>query len=198
VTVTLPTGGRGEVAARIATAPGGWSLVVSPLGKETQEASAFLAQLGIHLDGPMKQMSIRTPNDVISASQAATDSVLVLDGFAAFQEADWRKLDAFRSRLHRAAPAVMVMSAPQLQLLVANAPNFWSWIGASFWSLTDDSVLTPEQREARLTTLRQRHELSDEEILIRVQQGTLPPDPDFAEWVVLLGKGDLLSPPEAK
>jgi len=34
--------------------------------------------------------------------------------------------------------------------------------------------------------------MSDAEVLLRAEAGTLEADPVFSEWLVLLGKGDLL------
>ena len=44
----------------------------------------------------------------------------------------------------------------------------------------------------RLESLRQWSGMTDEEVITRAEQGTLPGDPPYAEWLVLLGRGDLL------
>ena len=74
--------------------------------------------------------------------------------------------------------------------LAAEAPNFWSWVGPRVWNL--DPLAGQLDREARLASLREGTGLSDAEMLLRVEAGALKLDPVIAEWLVLLGKGDLL------
>lgn len=47
-------------------------------------------------------------------------------------------------------------------------------------------------RDRRLAALRAWASRSDQEVLDAARTGTLPPDPEYAEWLVLLGHGELL------
>ena len=52
--------------------------------------------------------------------------------------------------------------------------------------------LTPEERQARLASLREWSGMTDEEVIARAARGELSPDPQYALWLVLLNRGDLL------
>jgi hypothetical protein len=41
--------------------------------------------------------------------------------------------------------------------------------------------------------LRRWSGLEDLEVIRRAEAGTLSPDPEYAEWLTLLGRGDLLA-----
>lgn len=51
-------------------------------------------------------------------------------------------------------------------------------------------------RAQRLEALRGWAARSDADVVRAAEQGTLPRDPEYAEWLVLLGRGDLLDPHE--
>ena len=73
------------------------------------------------------------------------------------------------------------------------APHLASWIGGSIWEadVTSD-LLSDEEKAARLKALREWANLGDDEVLRRAQEGTLPNEPEFVEWLVLLGRADLI------
>lgn len=113
-----------------------------------------------------------------------------LDGWA---PSEWLHLDELRSRFTRDERTALVVSTTTFENIMREAPNFSSWLGASVWTyLPRSSELTQPERERRLETLRAWSSLSDADVIARAEQGTLPPDPEFAEWLVLLDRGDLL------
>ena len=101
-----------------------------------------------------------------------------------------RALNYERARLAGRPRGVILTSEAGLQALAAEAPNLWSWVGPRVWHI--DPLAGQLDAEARLSSLRQGTGLTDEEVLRRAEAGTLTPDPVFAEWLVLLGKGELL------
>jgi len=52
--------------------------------------------------------------------------------------------------------------------------------------------MSPEDVEKRLVAMREHYEFSDEEIVAMATDGSLPPDPDYCEWLVLIGRSDLI------
>lgn len=52
--------------------------------------------------------------------------------------------------------------------------------------------MSPADIEKRLVAMREHYELSDEEVVAKALDGTLPPDPNYCEWLVLLGRSDLI------
>lgn len=66
------------------------------------------------------------------------------------------------------------------------------------WQLPTDVVLdetgdlTWEDRQETLRTFREHFGMTDADVVERRLAGTLLGDPEFAEWLFLLGRGDLL------
>lgn len=103
----------------------------------------------------------------------------------------WRSLDAHRSRLARQRPFVFLITPRQGDELGRHGPNLWSWIGGATWRHVA-RVLSPSDREERLRRLRDHFHLDDATLVERAAQGTAPADPEIAEWLFLLGRGDLI------
>lgn len=124
---------------------------------------------------------------------ARPDACIVVCGLEQFDEAEWRHLDLLRSRLVRREAVALLLSESSLSGLSRAAPNLASWIGGAVWSVDPASdVLGDDERRARLTSLRDWSGLSDEEMVRKAQDGTLPTEPEYVEWLVLLGREDLI------
>ncbi len=73
------------------------------------------------------------------------------------------------------------------------APNIRGFIGGSIFALgPDEGVMSEGERQRRLRELADHYRLRNEQVLQMAEAGTLPPQPEFVEWLVLLGRGDLL------
>lgn len=124
----------------------------------------------------------------------SSDAAVVVSGLGEFDEAEWHHLDLFRSRLVRQQAVALLLSESSLGKLSRAAPNLGSWIGGSVWSIDLASdALDEEERRSRLTTLREWSGLSDSEVVQKAQDGTLPGDPEYIEWLVLLRREDLIA-----
>ena len=110
----------------------------------------------------------------------------------AYTEADWGLLDRRRSELSRAGVAVFLTTAPSFDVLMRVAPNLASWLGGLVFSHEDSRQRDVERREQRLAALRAWSDETDEEVIRAALEGTLSREPEYAEWLVLLGRGDLL------
>ena len=98
-----------------------------------------------------------------------------------------------RTGLEGARTVVLLMSPRQLDLVAANAPNLASWLTGGIWRLgVDIEQLSETERASRLETLRTETAMSDEEIITGAQNGSLSGDPQFTEWLLLLGRSDLI------
>ena len=51
--------------------------------------------------------------------------------------------------------------------------------------------MTEKERESRVSELALHYGTSNVEIVLKAESGELPPEPQFVEWLVLLGRGDL-------
>jgi hypothetical protein len=78
--------------------------------------------------------------------------------------------------------------------LMQAAPNLASWLGALAFQYEDPSAWEADLRARRLAALRSWAGRSDEDVVRAASQGRLPTDPEYAEWLVLLGRSDLIDP----
>ena len=110
-------------------------------------------------------------------------------------DADWRHIDLLRSRLVGAGTIIGLVSLTTAGRISRNAPNLSSWIGGGMWTLnpTADSVSDAERNE-RLKVLRRWGKMTDEQVIRRAKDGSLPDDPEYTEWLILLDRADLVAP----
>jgi hypothetical protein len=118
-------------------------------------------------------------------------NILIVDA-ATYVAADWRLLDRRRSTLAREGITVLLTTPASFSALMRVAPNLASWLGGFVFTHEDPSAVTEQQRARRLAALRAWSGKTDEEVLADAEQGSLPRDPEYASWLVLLGRGDLL------
>jgi hypothetical protein len=122
---------------------------------------------------------------------AITADVLLI-GAESYGEEDWRLLDRRRSALARTGVTVFFTTPPSFTLLTRVAPNLSSWLAGLVFSAGMEHATTQDQREARLARLRAWAGMTDAEVALAAAEGRLPGDPEYAEWLVLIGRGDLL------
>ena len=144
---------------------------------------------------------VDSPTTFERAVRDSTYRVWIGFGFDQFDQDAWSKIDRDRSRLERpmtktvdidSTIVVLVLSEKSFGALQSRAPDLASWIGGSVFELAPEAPLASTAREARLDELRRWGDMTGDEVIRRATEGTLPADPYFAEWLVLLGRGDLL------
>jgi hypothetical protein len=118
---------------------------------------------------------------------------LILSGFESWTVQDWRQLDALRSNLAVQRNAFLILSEQATSLMLNHAPNLASWIGGRVYLFTyGTEFLTVDEQEERLTHLRASAGQTDAEIIALAESNQLSPEPEYGEWLVLLGRGDLI------
>jgi hypothetical protein len=117
---------------------------------------------------------------------------VLLVGAEGYEESDWRLLDRRRSALTRPGATVFLTTAASFAILMRVAPNLASWFGGLVFTHVDVDAPDPVEREERLAALRAWSGKTDDDVLRAAADGTLPRDPEYASWLVLLGRGDLL------
>ena len=186
-----------EFALRAVTSGGArqWSILVGD--------QRFVADLAVHLRAEMESLDNGSVEIIMGARDAAElarlvravhpDATIVISGLEEFDEAEWHHLDLLRSRLVRQHAVALVVSEASLGRLSRAAQNLASWIGGAVWSIDPASdALSQEERHSRLAALREWSGSSDSEVVQRAQEGTLPGEPEYIEWLVLLGREDLI------
>ncbi|MEE3716480.1 ABC transporter permease [Tumidithrix elongata RA019] len=124
----------------------------------------------------------------------ATQDYLLFWQLEMWQPEEWRAFDALRSRLDKGKKGgLLVLSLDTAKTMLANAPNFVSWLGANIYDFAKDvEILTQEEGEKRLVALREWAGKSDAEVIAMAENQILPTDPEYGEWLILLNRGELL------
>lgn len=187
--------GLGEIASDVELVSGSWSAVVSDLDRldeildelrdeiefalESSDSTVTVLDASKGIDAIVRHLMERSPKDV----------VLVFNN-EALDVAARQRLDSARTSFEGGPRVVFVMSEPALVALARDAPHLWSWVGPRVFCVDPTSGRLDVQ--ARLASLREGTGLTDDEIVRRAQAGELPADPVYAEWLLLLDRGDLL------
>jgi len=185
-----------EFSLRVATRPakGDWFVLATPPHQlaETQETLAADVEAFMQR-APKVTSTVENSRDLVRAIRASPDGVVLIGGLESFSDVEWRSVDLMRSRLEGDRTVVLLLSPKQLYLLVGSAPNLASWLTGGIWRLDEDvEQLSETERAGRLETLRTSTGMSDEDIIKGAQNGTLSREPQFTEWLLLLGRSDLI------
>lgn len=132
-------------------------------------------------------------SELIKQIMQSCEDYLLLCAFESWTCEDWYRLDACRSNLVKPRGGMLVLSSTSAKMMLNCAPNFYSWVGSRVYALAKDSeLLTDPERELRLSALREWAGLSDTEVIASAESHQLPLTPEYGEWLVLLGRGDLI------
>ena len=180
---------RFELSSLVALqdAEGAWMVVGA--ARPSEEAAELALEIGAALDTEVEVINIDEATGIAELSEQSAERPVV---FLALGSANALPLDEQRSKLRRKRSATLVMSLDAATNLASRAPHFTSWIGSEIRFVEEDRFLETEAKDARLDALRAKHAMSDATLLARAAAGELDADPDLAEWLVLLDRGDLL------
>jgi hypothetical protein len=171
-----------------------WCVLTLPFEHHGALAEDLGDVLEIFTESPVASLSGYDGVVPLVASIASTDAAsLILSGFEPWTMQDWRQLDALRSNLTVQRNAFLLISESAASLMLNHAPNLASWIGGWVYPFTyGTEFLSVDEQEARLTHLRQWADQTDDEIIALAENNQLSPEPEYGEWLVLLGRGDLI------
>ncbi|WP_437568071.1 hypothetical protein [Sorangium sp. So ce542] len=180
------------LAARLANDPASWAVLAVDPERVDAEVADAIETLASLIDEPVQPVRVTSSDDLTKAVREHSQSALVLHGLDALSPEAWRRIDANRSRLERTLPTLLVLGQPAVERMRVHAPNLWSWVASAAWRGIPEEGLSNEQRAQRLGALRAHFGFDDDDLVRRAVAGTLPPEPDIAEWLVLIGRGDLI------
>ncbi len=185
--------GQGAFVTELASAGAAdaWYRLVLPCGVDpTAAAERLRDELRLVLN--LEVVILDGEDGPLALSQRvrrARPKPLIIRGVDSYGQSEWGHLDLLRSHLEKGGPKVLLCREAAIGAMENWAPHFTSFIAGATWLLDlDADVLTPTECEGRLRDLREAYGLTDAEVLVMADQGTLPPDPDFAEWRLLLGR----------
>jgi hypothetical protein len=184
-----------EIARRLEMRGGhSWLAVLSP-----SPSLAALDELQTELRAVLQLPTRVVPLDTSTfdglreALQQPDKDAVVLSSSADLTREKWSSLDIMRSALERSGPVILWLAPDDVASLTEFAPNIRSFIGASiFVAGPDGGIMTDAERQERLKELSQHFGLSNEEIVQRAETKKMSLEPEFVEWLVLLGRGDLV------
>jgi hypothetical protein len=194
--------GVAEVALRLMArrGRGDWAALVVGPGHDVSSVAEELAQeMEVLGDVDVKRIqdakgALDLATELTHAAEGAeAERPVIITGLEGWTTSEWVHLDQMRSRLARNERTALVVSQATFEEIMRHAPNFSSWLGGSVWTYQPHTTeLTEAERARRLEALRAFSNLSDADVIARAEAGTLPGEPEFAEWLVLLDRGDLL------
>ena len=171
-----------------------WFVVLRP-AEDGEALENFAAGLAAVLDQLVRV--VRTVGSSFEKlrgelNESAGDPVLIPDLNQADAER-WRVLDVNRSAWLREGAVVLWLSAAGVTNLCSYAPNIRSIVGGSIFNLgTDGGAMTVAERDQQIADLESHFEMNSAEVIKQAESGVLPSEPHFVEWLVLLGRGDLV------
>ncbi len=124
-------------------------------------------------------------------SEPCNDIVVIIIG--EWTSDEWEAFDINRSTFERPGAIILWMLMDQLNFLPEKAPNIRSYIGGSIFMLgADGGDMTAAERDERLVDLQTKFKMTNQQFLAEVSAGRIGTDPQFLQWLVLLGRGDLI------
>jgi hypothetical protein len=132
--------------------------------------------------------------NLIKKIREASEEYFLLWRLESWDNSEWKIFDALRSRLDRDKKGgTLVISKQANDLMIHNAPNFLSWLGARIYYLQKDAeILSNEECDRRLAALQEWTGKTNDEVIALAENRQLPTDPEYGEWLILLNRGDLL------
>jgi hypothetical protein len=182
--VALHHGAAGRVCALVAN-----STMTATLATELAEELTYI------VGGTAKAIPVhRTANETISLVLHHDSAWKILFGFPQRDAEFWSLVDQLRNNLQPIAGLVLILSPESFRELQSYAPNLSSWIGGRIWRLSDEtSSLSRSEIQDRLSKLRAAYKQTDEEVIAAARNNQLPAEPEYAEWLILLGQGGLIT-----
>ncbi len=175
--------------------PYSWFVVLRPTKDAESALQGFTADLSAALDEPIR--IIRPTGELIENLRAALcepkgDTVLIAD-LDQVDAGTWSALDINRSGFARPGAVILWLSIVGLVGLCQHAPNIRSFVGGSIFYLGRHSeAMTTAERQQRISDLEMHFSMTSDEVVRLAETRTLPAEPHFVEWLVLLDRGDLV------
>ena len=173
----------------------GWLAILSPPTGSVHSLDDLQTELRSVLQKPVRVIELEpaTFEQLREALHQPDDDAVVLSGGVGLPPEKWRALDIMRSAMERGGPVILWLAAADVANVANFAPNIRSLIGSDYFVAgPDGGIMTEAERQERLKELSEHFGFGGEEAVRKAQAGELPHEPEYAEWLVLFGRGDLL------
>jgi hypothetical protein len=184
-----------EILQRLSSLPNAnfWSVLVAPPEQQQQSLIELEESIPIFIDEAVEIIAITPDVEAIIHIVQASEAYILLWQFDTWQPEQWQQFDYARSRFSHDKGGIILLTPNSAVQFQTYAPNFASWIGARVYELQLGlEILTEAESQQRLEALQQFTGKTDVDVIRLAEAGQLPRDPEYGEWLVLLGRGDLL------
>lgn len=132
-------------------------------------------------------------SDIAGRLRVPSSDHVILVGLDGRSKEFWTSLDINRSALERSGALFFWLTPNALVDLCRYAPNIKSFIGTAVFGFSGlKGALSDKKREERLRELSEKFRLSDADLIERAEKHAIEREPEFVEWLLLLGRGDLV------
>lgn len=172
-----------------------WMAILCPTEDDDSKLTSLKDELAAVLEISARVVTLQKAEfeELVELLHSPAHDAVVLKLNPDWSAEQWSRFDLMRSSFERNGPIVLWLPASAFAMLSEYAPNIRSFVGPSvFIAGSDGGLMSEEDRRDRLTALGQYYGLTDDEIIQKSQSGTLSPEPHFVEWLILLGRGDLI------
>ncbi|SPE37364.1 hypothetical protein SBA6_70006 [Candidatus Sulfopaludibacter sp. SbA6] len=161
----------------------------------TEFVSELREELDLQIAGSLGLIEVAELTAIALLDQLRTggDAVVLMAGFDRWGDSQFVALDVNRSRLDTGAFLIFHVDLKTAGRFLDHAPNIRSFLGPNIFApVPDTSSMGPREISDRLNQLRTHYGMSDAEVIDRAAKNDLPAEPDFIEWLVLLGRSELV------
>jgi len=172
-----------------------WFILIRPHGQDDAAIGAFAEELSAFLGAKPRILDVTglLIDDLRGKLQSPAHDPVILLGFDERSADFWSSIDVNRSGLERSGGVIFWLSAKGASDLCTHAPNLRSFIGGSIFVVgTGGGEMSDQERMKRLEELAAFFGMENDQIIHKAEARQLPPEPEFVEWLVLLGRGDLV------
>jgi len=173
------------------TGSNSWLGLVVPADRVADVVEQIAA--GIASESEIEVFRVEAPADADALACEGRRAGIMVASLDAWPPDAWARLDALRSLLQREHRTVLVLSESAAQHVFRQAPHFARLFTGSVWELAPEpEEMSEADRLDRVASLERWASLSTPDMITRAEAKTLPPDPEYAEWLALVGRSDLL------
>jgi hypothetical protein len=149
--------------------------------------------LPIFMDGAFRALEVTLDLEDLIQKICEADDYVLLWNFEQWETSQWQEFDYDRSRFDRPNGGILLLTPSSANAFQKYAPNFASWVGSKVYDLElGTEILAEDARQQRLAALQDWSQKTNDEIIQLAETGQLIVDPVYGEWLVLLGRGDLV------
>jgi hypothetical protein len=170
-----------------------WIAVVGAASDATSFATELESQSELNAAVRIVDIEGLLPADIREKLQSPSNDHVILIGFEGRTQEFWASIDINRSGFERTGGLFFWLTSNALSDLCRYAPNIKSYIGTAIFLFSGvKGALTSERRKERIEEFEEKFGMSNAQLIKKAEEHQIEPEPEFVEWLLLLGRGDLV------